>query len=181
MFRRGTARSLMRRETATRVFLRCTGAPSAARHMAADPNARSNPTPSGTRQELSPTARPKSQPVGRRRGTIEELHIVHQAGDTPRPSGETLYAIAEALGVTMSDLLAVDSSPISIRRPRRRCLSSPMTNFRADVRTLASIRFRGDQPKTKSAGHISTQLSGSPSGWSYPGLRTSVCEERATT
>src|SRR4051794_30182315 len=28
-----------------------------------------------------------------------------EAGEAPRPSGETLYAIAEALGVTMSDLL----------------------------------------------------------------------------
>jgi transcriptional regulator with XRE-family HTH domain len=74
-----------------------------------------------------------------------------EAGDTPRPSGETLYAIAEALGVTMSDLLG------------RRLLTDPpveqpqsLEEFarenrlpEADIKMLASIRFRGGQPKTK--------------------------------
>jgi transcriptional regulator with XRE-family HTH domain len=73
-------------------------------------------------------------------------------GDAPRPSGQTLYAIAEALGVTMSDLLG------------RRLLSNVNTSERppsldefaiehglpeADVTMLASINFRGGRPKTK--------------------------------
>lgn len=71
-------------------------------------------------------------------------------GAAPRPSGDTLYAIAEALGVTMSDLLG------------RRLLSEPnperpesLLDFarehkvpEADVRMLASINFRGDRPRT---------------------------------
>lgn len=74
-----------------------------------------------------------------------------EAGDAPRPSGETLYAIAEALGVTMSDLLgrrlltdAPVDAPVSL-------LEFAQENKlpEADVQMLASIRFRGDQPKTK--------------------------------
>jgi transcriptional regulator with XRE-family HTH domain len=68
-----------------------------------------------------------------------------------RPSAETLYAIAEALGVTMADLMG------------RRLLSEPVKDVprslrefaddeglpEADVQMLASIQFRGDQPRTK--------------------------------
>lgn len=73
-----------------------------------------------------------------------------EAGEAPRPSGQTLYAIAEALGVTMSDLLG------------RRLLTEAPTELppslvefagqhglpEADLRMLASINFRGDQPQT---------------------------------
>lgn len=68
-----------------------------------------------------------------------------------RPSADTLYRIAETLGVAMSDLLG------------RKLLVEPTTEVprslqefaadrqlpQADVRMLASIRFRGDQPKSK--------------------------------
>lgn len=74
-----------------------------------------------------------------------------EAGDTPRPSGETLYAIAEALGVTMSDLLGrrlltetQQEQPESLLE-----FASEHQLPEADVRMLASIRFRGGQPKTK--------------------------------
>jgi len=74
-----------------------------------------------------------------------------EAGDTPRPSGETLYAIAEALGVTMSDLLGrrlLTDSPVE----RPQSLEEFARENRlpeADIKMLASIRFRGGQPKTK--------------------------------
>lgn len=69
-----------------------------------------------------------------------------------RPSGATLYAVAEALGVTMSDLLG------------RRLLTEPATDTpdsllqfaeedgltESDVRMLAAIRFRGGPPQTVS-------------------------------
>jgi len=75
-----------------------------------------------------------------------------EAGQAPRPSGETLYAIAEALGVTMSDLLgrrmltngATEQTPQSLLE-----FAKDSNIPAADVRMLASIRFRGDQPKTK--------------------------------
>lgn len=68
-----------------------------------------------------------------------------------RPSAETLYGIARALGVTMSDLLG------------RKLLSDPSTQIpeglrefaeqenlpEADVRMLSAIQFRGEPPRTK--------------------------------
>jgi transcriptional regulator with XRE-family HTH domain len=68
-----------------------------------------------------------------------------------RPSAETLYGIAKALGVTMSDLLG------------RKLLSTPSTHIpeglrefadqenlpEADVRMLSAIQFRGEPPQTK--------------------------------
>jgi transcriptional regulator with XRE-family HTH domain len=70
-----------------------------------------------------------------------------------RPGGETLYKIAEALGVTMSELLG------------RRLLTDPPTEVPQslqafadeeglsdqEVRMLASIRLRGQQPSTEKA------------------------------
>ena len=75
-----------------------------------------------------------------------------EAGEVPRPSGETLYAIAEALGVTMSDLLgrrlltdsAADPPPQSLLE-----FAKDNSIPEADMRMLASIRFRGGQPRTK--------------------------------
>jgi transcriptional regulator with XRE-family HTH domain len=66
------------------------------------------------------------------------------------PSGDTLYKLAKVLGVSMSDLLG------------RRLLIAPPENIpkslrlfaedaglpEADVVMLASIKFRGDRPKT---------------------------------
>jgi transcriptional regulator with XRE-family HTH domain len=68
-----------------------------------------------------------------------------------RPSAETIYAVASALGVTMADLLG------------RQLLSTPapeapesLLEFAAeaklpatDIQMLASIQFRGDRPQTK--------------------------------
>lgn len=71
-------------------------------------------------------------------------------GNHKRPSAETLYRIGKALGVAMSDLLgrpliveSKTSKPASLREfARQRKL--PAT----DLEMLASIRFRGDAPKT---------------------------------
>jgi transcriptional regulator with XRE-family HTH domain len=68
-----------------------------------------------------------------------------------RPSGNTLYAIAEALGVTMSDLLgrkllsAVTTEvPDSLRR-----FADEAHLPESDVAMLAGIEFRGDKPRTR--------------------------------
>jgi transcriptional regulator with XRE-family HTH domain len=72
-------------------------------------------------------------------------------GETPRPSGQTLYAIAEALGVTMSDLLGrrLLSEVETDRPPSLEEFAREHHLPEADVRMLASIRFRGGQPRTK--------------------------------
>ncbi len=74
-----------------------------------------------------------------------------EAGEAPRPSGETLYAIAEALGVLMSDLLGRQVLPTSRPGPPKSLLEfAKDSNLpEADIRMLASIQFRGEQPKTK--------------------------------
>lgn len=73
-------------------------------------------------------------------------------GDTDsRPSANTLYKIAEALGVMMSDLLGRTLThdirdqdiPESLRKfARQRNLPD------ADIHMLASVQFRGEQPST---------------------------------
>jgi transcriptional regulator with XRE-family HTH domain len=68
-----------------------------------------------------------------------------------RPSAEIMYALAEALGVTMSDLMgrkllpgAVPSAvPESLRE-----FASEADLSEADLAMLASIQFRGEQPRS---------------------------------
>ena len=72
------------------------------------------------------------------------------AVDAPRPSGKTLYALAEALGVTMSDLLGRKLLvPNSAEVPEAlRAFAEEEDLPESDVRMLASIEFRGEQPRT---------------------------------
>lgn len=77
--------------------------------------------------------------------SLENPEGAHQ-----RPSGQTLYAIAKALGVTMSDLLG---RKMVIERddrvdPTLEEFASKQGLSHADVEMLASIQWRGDQPKT---------------------------------
>jgi transcriptional regulator with XRE-family HTH domain len=75
-----------------------------------------------------------------------------EKGDTKaRPSGETLYRIADALGVTMSDLLgrqllvgaSNERPPELLKFAKREQL--PET----DIEMLASINFRGKRPASE--------------------------------
>jgi transcriptional regulator with XRE-family HTH domain len=86
-------------------------------------------------------------------------------GEAPRASGRTLYAIAEALGVTMSDLLGrqlltnkADSSP-----PPPSLLEFAAEHHlpESDVHMLAGIEFRGEKPKSKERwAHIYSAIRG---------------------
>lgn len=67
-----------------------------------------------------------------------------------RPSAKTLYSLASAMGVAMSDLLG---RPIITQAPAERPES--LMQFarnrdlpEADIDMLAGIRFRGEQPRT---------------------------------
>lgn len=72
-----------------------------------------------------------------------------EKGETDaRPSGRTLYAIAEALGTTMSDLLGrqiLVDTPAEIPESLRDFAESAGLAD-ADVQMLASVSFRGRQP-----------------------------------
>lgn len=78
------------------------------------------------------------------------LWTLENEPEDKRPSAETLYAVAEALGVTMSELLGrqllattPDDVPESLRLfAKERELTA------SDVRMLAGIQFRGARPQS---------------------------------
>lgn len=87
--------------------------------------------------------------TGLSKGYLSSLENNHEPR---RPSADVLYTLANELGVTMSDLMG------------RRLLTSPSESVpeslvefakqdglnQADVAMLASIQFRGEQPRTAS-------------------------------
>jgi transcriptional regulator with XRE-family HTH domain len=73
-----------------------------------------------------------------------------ESGAGRRPSGEVLLRIADALGVTIADLLGRSVLPA-----RNQELPEGLAEFaanhrlpEADVAMLAAIRFRGEPPRT---------------------------------
>jgi transcriptional regulator with XRE-family HTH domain len=68
-----------------------------------------------------------------------------------RPSAETLFAVAKALGVTIADLMGRE---LSAAPPEE--IPDGLLEFaeeeglpEADIQMLASIQFRGERPRTK--------------------------------
>ncbi len=68
-----------------------------------------------------------------------------------RPSAETLYAVAKALGVTMADLMGreLSATPPADIPDSLREFAEEESLPEADVQMLASIQFRGERPRTK--------------------------------
>lgn len=88
--------------------------------------------------------------------------LENDAKSLKKPSADILLRIAEALSTTIAELLAlpsvrvddtnVDVSPSLVEfRDLMKRLGEPLTD--RDVRDLASMRFRGGQPKTKEDWH----------------------------
>lgn len=70
--------------------------------------------------------------------------------DDKRPSAKTLYAVATALGVAMSDLLGeklIISPPTDVTESLR-TFAEEEGLPESDIQMLASIQFRGDRPKS---------------------------------
>jgi transcriptional regulator with XRE-family HTH domain len=84
------------------------------------------------------------------KGYLSTLETAGTADPKHRPSGETLYAIAEALGVTMSDLLGrkLIVQPDTQIEPSLREFADSADLTEADVQMLASIQWRGQRPQT---------------------------------
>jgi transcriptional regulator with XRE-family HTH domain len=81
---------------------------------------------------------------------LSTLEHESEGKNVRRPSADTLYRIAEVLGVAMSDLLG---KPIitaaQTHRPASLMKFAKSRNLpEADVEMLAGIRFRGGEPKT---------------------------------
>lgn len=81
------------------------------------------------------------------KGYLSSLENNHEPR---RPSAEVLYALAQALGVTMSDLMGRRLLPAASPN-----VPASLADFaaqeglnEADITMLASIQFRGEQPRT---------------------------------
>lgn len=75
-----------------------------------------------------------------------------EKGETDaRPSGRTLYKIAEALGTTMSDLLGeellADPAPADEIPPELAAFAKSEGLTKPDIRMLAAVNFRGQRPQ----------------------------------
>lgn len=68
-----------------------------------------------------------------------------------KPSASTLYEIAKVLGTSVADLLGRESSEPSPAKipPLLQILADDEKLPQEDISMLASINFRGKQPKTK--------------------------------
>lgn len=102
------------------------------------------------REERGLTASELAEGAGVAKSYLSTLEHDESGSHVRRPSADTLYRIAEVLGVAMSDLLG---KPIITAAQTRRPAS--LVKFaksrklpEADVEMLAGIRFRGGEPKT---------------------------------
>ncbi len=99
------------------------------------------------RRERELTLARLAEPSGLSKGYLSAI----ETGHTSRPSGDTLYKIADALGVLISDLFdrrllsdAPNDIPESLNEFARE-FALPQ----ADIQMLAKIEFRGERPQTK--------------------------------
>lgn len=85
--------------------------------------------------------------TGLSKGYLSSLETNHEPR---RPSAEVLYDLANELGVTMSDLMGrqlLPSATSNVPESLREYAKQDHLN-QADVAMLASIQFRGEQPRT---------------------------------
>lgn len=91
-----------------------------------------------------------------------------------RPSAKTLHAVAQALGLTIADLLGkrLVADEFTNVPPELRELADEEGWPESDTRMLAMIQFRGEPPRTKerwryiyNAIQMSTRLDQTPAQW----------------
>lgn len=97
------------------------------------------------REEMRITATELARRAQVSKGFISEI----ESGQAPRPSGNVLYRLATALGTTVADLLEQEVRPVSRKIPVTLQQFAAEANLPVeDVKMLAQIRFRGEQPST---------------------------------
>ncbi len=94
-----------------------------------------------------------SQAALARKAKVSAAYISElESGLGKRPSGEILLRLADALEVTIAELLGQDIRPGDgdppVPDPSLLDFAKERKLPRSDVAMLASIRFRGDPPKT---------------------------------
>jgi len=102
------------------------------------------------REELQISLTQLSEKAGVAKGYIWELENENSDKDV-RPSADTVFKIAEALGTSAADLLGKKiqqtSTPDIPDTLRQFAEAQDLTE--ADVQMLARIEFRGEKPETK--------------------------------
>jgi transcriptional regulator with XRE-family HTH domain len=102
------------------------------------------------REELQISLTQLSEKAGVAKGYIWELENENSDKDV-RPSADTVFKIAEALGTSAADLLGKKiqqtSTPDIPDTLRQFAEAQDLTE--ADVEMLARIEFRGEKPETK--------------------------------
>lgn len=99
------------------------------------------------RDELGWSLSKLAEESGVSKGYLSEI----ENGEAARLSGDKLYAIANALGVNMSDLLGrqlINKTDYKVP-PELRSFADEQDLPEADVKMLATIKFRGEKPKSK--------------------------------
>ncbi len=101
------------------------------------------------REDKGMSAAQLAEAAGISRSYLSELE--NNKGDHKRPSADKLYAIGNALGVSMSELLGrpLITGPSSAPPPPGLAQFAAEHDLpETDLEMLASIRFRGDAPQT---------------------------------
>jgi transcriptional regulator with XRE-family HTH domain len=100
------------------------------------------------REEKGINAARLAKDAGISRSYLSELE--NGTGNHHRPSARVLYALGKALGVPMSDLLGRPLIVESNNKPSPSLLQFAEEErlSQGDIEMLASIRFRGEAPRT---------------------------------
>jgi transcriptional regulator with XRE-family HTH domain len=104
----------------------------------------------GFRSERGMSPSELAEKAGVAKSYLSTLEHEDRSKNVRRPSANTLYRIASALGVAMSDLLGRPVITAQAgRRPRSLVEFAKLRELpEADVEMLAGIKFRGEEPKT---------------------------------
>ena len=98
------------------------------------------------REEKNLSAAELARRAGISKGYLSQI----EQDDSIRPSGDVLYRLAEALGTTVADLLGRQARPMARGvSPSLRAFAEEANLPEPDIRMLAQIRFRGEQPQSK--------------------------------
>lgn len=96
------------------------------------------------RQQIPLTQAELARQAGITKGYMSQI----EAGNAPRPSGDVLYRLAQALGVTVADLLGKKIEPDDPSIPESLLEFSRNADLPIDdFEMLAKIKFRGRQPE----------------------------------
>jgi transcriptional regulator with XRE-family HTH domain len=102
------------------------------------------------REERGLTPSALAEEAGVAKSYLSALENDHGGTNHRRPSADTLYRLAQVLGVAMSDLLGrpIITENASARPKSLVSFAKRRSLPEADIEMLAGIRFRGDEPQT---------------------------------